>query len=207
MMRKKITFLILAELGVMLSQVKASDVYTDAWIKKVYYDTLGNAISGIDRTYDEEGKILTEHVYSEEGIPEGEYIEYETDEYGRVTEGIAYQENGTPLGVIMTYEYDDNDNLTKIITDTGDAKQIMLYEYDDQGNVIYRKFSEGENVFLDEKTENIYDQKNRLIKSICYAEDDIEVTEYHYNDKNQVIREDIFDNQKNSKGHFEYSYS
>ena len=54
---------------------------------------------------------------------------------------------------------------------------------------------------------NIYDQKNRLIKSICYAEDDIEVTEYHYNDKNQVIREDIFDNQKNSKGHFEYSYS
>ncbi|RGD63853.1 hypothetical protein DXA98_13780 [Lachnospiraceae bacterium OF09-6] len=204
---KKIVIISLAVLCATISKVNANEICKDTWKKKTYYDASGKAISRVDRIYDRNGKIQKEHIYSLEGAPEGNYTDYETDEQGRVTEGIVYKENGSPMGITLLYEYDKKGNLSKIIESAEELEQIMLYEYDDEGNVIHRKFLEDQNVFYDEEVENVYDQNNRLIKSIrCIEAEGKETTYYQYNEYGQIIKEQLFDMQNSLLGYFEYDY-
>lgn len=204
---KKVVIISVMVLGAIISKVNANEIYKDTWKKKTYYDASGKAISRVDRTYDQNGKIQKEHIYSLEGAPEGNYTEYETDEQGRVTEGIIYKENGSPMGITLSYEYDKKGNLSKIIESTEELEQIMLYEYDNEGNVIHRKFLEDQNVFYDEEVENIYDQNNKLIKCIrCTEDEEKETTYYQYNENGLLIKEQLFDMQNSLLGYFEYEY-
>lgn len=181
---------------------------------------------------DEKGRIVKEvKLY---GNDPGETTSYVYDDKDQVIEIHKTDEEGEDEFKEII-DYDEKGNLLRRtkLNASGSVIEKMELSYDDHGNILSKSEYEGENN-LSNKTEYTYDEKNRFISSVqktaegkltesvtcVYDERDnlVErnIRDFHpriikftYDDKNQCIEEEIYDqfgnmSAKNIYEHDEY---
>lgn len=145
----------------------------------------GEVIDNSKYTYEGDNLIEERHLY-EEGFEERIVNEYDSN--GLRIRQISYDtDNEITEKLVYTY---DGKNLVNIEYEDEDCKKspYQQNEYDNAGNVTRVLYTNLEGNVLE--TDNTYDKKNRLTKTISYNEykriDSIEENEY--NDKDLIVR-------------------
>lgn len=120
--------------------------------------------------------------------------------YNRNQENIEVEE--MLLNSTTTFTYDGNGNLIKELKDLGEEynKEMKLYKYNDKNLLISSTYilSEDENKEPYSKKEYVYDDNNRLIKSIQFKQNKDLLLEkqdsiiYTYDDKDNIIKYERF---------------
>lgn len=173
------------------------------------YDTLGNVISHTDY-YLNNKYISSEAIFDKNGI-ELKYTAYESN--GDIDFEFLYNDKGQQISWIS---YDD-----------GKLKHSMKYEYNDKGDKIKEidllegdvqniqiKYNElGKKTWLKDDFRTItYEYENELLKKetstfqVGYIYRSVDVTNYKYNSKGQLIEELSYDNGKLKKNErYEYN--
>lgn len=197
------------------------NIYGNGVIDGIYYSysdsaaILGpindNDFDMISSSYDFEKVYMTEKNYSD-GV-----IDYTNtyDELGNMISSEGYYADTTDLhskgDVVRTklYKYDDRGNLVwKYDEQTGAFIHEYIYEYDDDNNLIREGYR---NLMADSyyTYTYLYDDNSNVVCKGYYQDDRYEVTDFSYNEYNDVVLEEksiYIDSKLNDFYVYEYEY-
>ena len=156
--------------------------------------------------YDSAGNQIRVLSYHEDGTYSEYEFKYKYDDTGNLIEMISCED-----GVIIgheKYEYDEDGRIKSLVYVGERSKNVSVYQYDYYGNmtmeVIYSFYGEifNKNCFLYE-----YDKDGNLIKETHYRYDIfIGISEYMYDDSDNLIREVFYDTEGDSIWFRGYEY-
>lgn len=196
--------------------------FSDNWKSRKYYNSEGNLVVTIKRSYLSNNTILKEEIISATGAPQSNYSLIQLDNMGHRIYGEEYNENGLPTGKTIVYECYSDGNISKmqILTADNEEEVNYTYEYDKHGNITKKEMHDGTNVSLEE-TENIYNEYAQLVKSVTkytdLCEENVNTPEtstreysltstYQYDKEGRLIEESLFNEKNISEGRYEYEY-
>ena len=120
-------------------------------------------------TYDENGNMIEENAYVDEGL--NSKVKFEYDDDGNQIGFYTYQSDGS-LQLKGTYKYDDDGNKIEFRRYIAEMESEFkkTYEYDDDGNMIVENSfdSEGE---INKKRTYEYDKNGNKIQFILFSSD------------------------------------
>ena len=208
--------------GTVISETESNTLSTaeeaaDQWVKKIYYNSNGGAVTEEVNYLDEKGNIVKNTVHHLAGVPEGSITEFSLDSSGRHLTGQVYRENGTSAGITLDYLYSDSsDRVSGILINESGEKKSEEYQYDSAGNVISCTVKDDSgNEIMNTHTINTYDassgqlEKSESVTRFGNSEEDKPQTKtslFHYDNLGRLVREDLY-NEDTEIGYYEYYYS
>ena len=187
----------------------------DNWKERNYYRE-DQLISTETRTFNGLGFIEESTIHYAAGVPIGSRTEYQLDEEGNRISGTRIYEDGKIGKSISGIKYDTNGNMTEIVWESEYGNLIEKYEYDEFGNEISFLLIDSDGEIISQAiTENLYDQTQLLIQSICTdiptnstdnAKETSYIKTYHYDSSNRLSQITVTDYDNTAVGHYEYVY-
>ncbi|MFO8054129.1 MAG: hypothetical protein R6U19_03080 [Bacteroidales bacterium] len=165
-----------------------------------------NTIKTSYREFDEQGNILLDEVYMEDGSFDRRYVcRYEDN---KLLDEKLYITDPSELSEHNSFEY-EGDKIIKAYTHFQDgSRDTILYDYDPQGHLIKKTIID-EDEEIEEVEERIYDQQN-LISLYRYEDGDMEhpsLEEHNeFDEQGNLIEKIVHDHkdEQKEKQVFEY---